>query len=291
MDTKRLRQFCAIAETGSLTKAAALLHITHSGLSKSMKLLQEELECDLFRPSGRGLALTDRGMLVYQRAKEFLKQEERLFDFEKNSPTSSLSIGTVEIFLSAFNEQLKINPFDNHVLTLLDLEPGNIERLIASRELDYGITYAPFPTEEIEFIEIGKYRVGCYHLSGTFAGKSISDIPFAVPSQGPLSNNPLGIKQRDGWLESIHPRKIKYQVNLLSTAIDLTLEGLSAVYIPDFVARKVNASRRSKDTLIEFPLPAKQKNVCRAFLVKHKDQTDTNTTKKLVKMMKRAIES
>lgn len=29
-----------------------------------MKILQEELECDLFRPSGRGLALTDRGMVL-----------------------------------------------------------------------------------------------------------------------------------------------------------------------------------------------------------------------------------
>lgn len=45
MDTKRLRQFCAIAETGSLTKAAELLHITHSGFSKSMKLLQDDLGC------------------------------------------------------------------------------------------------------------------------------------------------------------------------------------------------------------------------------------------------------
>ena len=42
MDTNRLRQFCAIAELGSMTKASKLLHITHSGLSKSMKLLQEE---------------------------------------------------------------------------------------------------------------------------------------------------------------------------------------------------------------------------------------------------------
>ncbi len=65
MDTNRLRQFCAIAETGSMTKASRLLHITHSGLSKSMKLLQEELGLELLRPCGRGIMLTEHGKLIY----------------------------------------------------------------------------------------------------------------------------------------------------------------------------------------------------------------------------------
>lgn len=291
MDTKRLRQFCAIAETGSLTKAADLLHITHSGLSKSMKLLQDDLGCQLFRPSGRGLALTEIGMKVYERAKEFLKQEDRLFDFETDLPVSTLRIGTVEIFLYVIAEQLKFELFDNHVLTLIETEPGNIERLIANRELDYGITYAPFPMAEVEFIEIGKYRVGCYHLSNVFKGMPITEIPFAAPSMGPLSTNPLGIKQRDGWLESIHPRKVKYEVNLLSTAIDLVLQGLAAVYMPEFIARKINSTRDSQALLVEYPLPKVQKILCRAFLVKHKDQPDTPQFKKLMKMLKKAIES
>lgn len=288
MDTNRLKQFCAIAELGSMTKASKLLHITHSGLSKSMKLLQEELGLALLRPSGRGLALTREGLLIYQRAKEFLEHEERLFKIENNTQQSTLRIGAVEIFLLSIGEQLKCHSFENSKITLLDLDPGNIEKSIANKQLDFGLTYAPFPMENVEITEIGKYHLGCYHLKGTFEGLKISEIPFVTPAVG-LSSNPLEIKERDGWLESIYPRDKKYSVNLLSTAIELTLQGICAIYIPDFVARKINTSRRSKDFLIEHPLPKNHKNIQRAFLLRHKDQPEDARFKKLYRMTKEAI--
>jgi len=288
MDTNRLRQFCAIAELGSMTKASKLLHITHSGLSKAMKLLQEELGLVLLRPSGRGLALTEQGTLIYQRAKEFLEQEDRLFKIEKNTFSSTLRIGTVEIFLLSMGEQLKHHPFENRAITLLDLDPGNMEQLIANRQLDFGVTYVPFPMENIEITEIGTYRLGCYHLKGAFEGQKISEIPFVVPAQG-LSSNPLEIRERDGWLESIYPRNKKYSANLLSTAIELTLQGLCAIYIPDFVAKGINASRKLKEFLVEYPLPKNQKNIQRVFLLKHKDQAEDATFKQLSRMIKEAI--
>lgn len=288
MDTNRLRQFCVIAESGSMTKASQLLYITHSGLSKSMKLLQEELGLVLLRPSGRGLALTDEGMLIYRRAKEFLEQEERLFKITKEALPKTLKIGTVEIFLFSLGEQLKRHPFENKSITLLDLDPGNIEQLIANRQLDFGITYVPFPMENIEITEIGKYRLGCYHLKDAFDNLPISEIPFVVPAQG-LSSNPLEIKERDGWLESIYPRVKKYSVNLLSTAIELTLQGLCAIYIPDFIAHKINATRNSKNSLIEVPLPKNQKNIQRVFLLRHKDQAEDATYKQLYRMVKEII--
>jgi DNA-binding transcriptional LysR family regulator len=89
-----------------MIKASELLHITHSGLSKSMRLLQEELELILLRPSGRGLALTQEGLLIYQRAKEFLEQEERLFKIEKNTLKSVLKSGAIEIFLLSMGNNL-----------------------------------------------------------------------------------------------------------------------------------------------------------------------------------------
>lgn len=288
MDTNKLRQFCAIAELGSMTKASKLLHITHSGLSKSMKLLQEELGLVLLRPSGRGLALTEAGLLIYRRSKEFLAQEEQLFKIEKTTLRSSISIGAVEIFLMVIGGQLKSHPLENKIITLLNLDPGNIEHLIASRQLDFGITYAPYPMERVEIIEIGKYQLGCYCLKGLFEGKKISEIPFVVPAVG-LSSNLLQIKERDGWPESIYPRDKRYSVNLLSIAIELTLQGHCAIYIPDFVAQKVNASRKSKESLIHYPLQKNEKETQRVFLLKHKEQPEDEIFKQLCLMIKDAI--
>lgn len=279
MDTNRLRQFCVIAETGSMTKAAELLFITHSGLSKAMKLLQEEIGCKLLRPAGRGLALTEDGMRIYQNAKQFLIYEDQLFSTKAQPSQRMLKIGTVEVFLMAQSGQLSHPQLANYDLTLLDLNPGQIEQLIASRQLDFGITYAPYPMNNVEIIKVGHYQLGCYRLRGCFKGMSISEIPFAVPAQG-LTNHPLGIKERDGWVESITPRNKKYSVNLLSTGLTLTRQGLCAIYIPRFVARNY-------PELIEIAIPKSQKATQQAYLIKHRDQPQD----KLFEMLKKTVKA
>lgn len=289
MDTNRLRQFCVIAEVGSLTKAAELLHITHSGLSKAMKLLQEELGYPLLRPAGRGLSLTDEGLRTYQRAKVFLAKEEELFKTVHPSPVQSLRIGTVEIFLSSLCENINRLPADHLNFTLLDLNPGQIEQLVAEKQLDYGITYAPYPMNQVNIIQIGKYQLGCYHLKGYFEKLSISDIPFAVPAFG-LSNHPLGIKERDGWLESITPRNRKYAVNLLSTGIELALQGLCAIYVPKFLANKLNQQLKGNHQLIERAIPNAQKNTQQLFLITHKDQAEDSLFREIKKLTRQLIQ-
>ena len=289
MDTKRLKQFCVIVETGSMTKAARLLHMTHSGLSKSMRTLQEELGFSVLRPSGRGITVTENGNKIYQHAKEFLMLEEHLFFTKERLPQASLRIGTVEIFLLPLAEQFKHDSFQHHALTLLDLDPGQMEQLIVARQLDMALTYAPFPMEGVELVEIGQYALGCYHLEGYFTGQSLSDIPFVVPARG-LSTNPLGIKERDGWLESLYPRYKKYSVNLLSTALQLTLQGLCAIYIPRFFAQQINARRMALPKLVEYVLPEPlQKNIQRAFILVHKSTPKDARFDQLCAMVRQMI--
>ena len=290
MDTNRLRQFCAIVETGSLTKASELLHVTHSALSKSMKLLQQELNCVLLRPAGRGLAVTAVGWQMYERAKAFLNQEESLFKLEPIVKQCTLKIGTVEIFLIAMGELLSDGLFNEHATTFLDLNPGEMEQMVVDRQLDYGLTYVPFSMKNLEIVDIGQYRLGCYHLKSAFKGRPIAEIPFVVPNQG-LSTNPLGIRERDGWLDSVFPREKKYFVNLLSTGIELTLQGLCAIYMPDFVARKINQTRKTHEKLVQHPLSRNQEKFHRAFMMRHKDNLDLVTFKRLCQIMKRLFVS
>lgn len=289
METNRLRQFCVIVETGSLVKASELLHLTHSALSKSMKHLQDEIGFPILRAAGRGIVPTEKGLEIYQRAKEFLEHENRLFKLDRDSISKTIKIASVEIFILTISEGFNHHSFEHNNITLLDLDPIVMSELIAKRELDYAITYAPFPMANIDIVEIGSYQLGCYVLNDKFDRKKTSEIPFAIPSQGTLSINPLGIKERDGWLDSVYPRQKKYAVNLLATAIELTLQGLCAVYIPDFVAKKINLTRNLKDQLVELPLPKQQKITHSAFILKHKDQTEDAIYKQLHRMIKDVV--
>ncbi|MEM6309690.1 MAG: LysR family transcriptional regulator [Pseudomonadota bacterium] len=64
-----LRSFVAVADTGGVTRAAGLLHLTQSAVSMQLKRLEETLDIALLERSGRGIALTSTGeqLLAYAR--------------------------------------------------------------------------------------------------------------------------------------------------------------------------------------------------------------------------------
>jgi LysR family nitrogen assimilation transcriptional regulator len=61
MDLRRLRTFVAVAELGTVSKAALRLRITQPALSRQLSDLQQELGLRLFDRVGRGLVLTTEG--------------------------------------------------------------------------------------------------------------------------------------------------------------------------------------------------------------------------------------
>lgn len=76
MDLRDLRAFVAIAETGSLTSAAKVLHSSPPSLSARLKDLEDELGTALFERWARGLTLTEQGRELLSHAYAILKQAE-----------------------------------------------------------------------------------------------------------------------------------------------------------------------------------------------------------------------
>ena len=75
MEFRTLRYFIAIADAGSITTAADILHVTQPTLSVQMKKLEEELGKKLFlraKKGSRRLALTEEGLILRRRADEIL---------------------------------------------------------------------------------------------------------------------------------------------------------------------------------------------------------------------------
>ena len=64
MDLQLTRSFVAVAETGSITKAASRLGLTQSALSRRIQQYEEQLGARLFSRSRHGIELTEEGRLV-----------------------------------------------------------------------------------------------------------------------------------------------------------------------------------------------------------------------------------
>ena len=64
MELHTLRYFWTIAEEGTISKAASVLHITQPTLTRQLQGLEDELGTALFVRDGRRLQLTDAGWLI-----------------------------------------------------------------------------------------------------------------------------------------------------------------------------------------------------------------------------------
>jgi len=76
MDLRQLRYFVTVADTGSISAAAGVLHVAQSAISRHMRRLEEDVGGELFRRSIAGVALTDSGLLLLERARFILREVE-----------------------------------------------------------------------------------------------------------------------------------------------------------------------------------------------------------------------
>lgn len=72
LDTRRLRQFVAVAEEPTLAAAAAKVFVTQQALSAAIRTLERDLGVELFDRSRRHLELTPAGRALYVGARPLL---------------------------------------------------------------------------------------------------------------------------------------------------------------------------------------------------------------------------
>jgi LysR family transcriptional regulator, hydrogen peroxide-inducible genes activator len=74
MQIHQLRYFCAVARTGSFTRAAQREHVAQPSLSQQIRKLEDELGTPLFDRLGRTVRLTQMGEAFLPRAEGILRQ-------------------------------------------------------------------------------------------------------------------------------------------------------------------------------------------------------------------------
>ncbi|MGW0819094.1 LysR substrate-binding domain-containing protein [Streptomyces viridiviolaceus] len=77
MDIKQLNALLTVAETGSVTRAAQLLHLVQSAVTRQIQSLEDELGTALFERTRTGMLLTDAGSRLAHSARTILAELER----------------------------------------------------------------------------------------------------------------------------------------------------------------------------------------------------------------------
>lgn len=164
--SNRLQAFYAIARVGSFSKAAQALHLTQSALSHRIANLEEDLQTTLFVREVGGLRLTEAGLALLRHCQVYESLENELQSAflppeTDSSITGVLRIGgtstlTRSVIMPALSPLVTDNPklkVETYVRELQDLP-----RLLASGAIDYMVSCAPVPKDDLESHSLGFER-------------------------------------------------------------------------------------------------------------------------------------
>ena len=77
MSLDQIRSFVAVAEEGSMRRAAERLHISQPPLTRQIARLEDELGAKLFARTPRGMRVLDAGAAFLVHARRILDEVER----------------------------------------------------------------------------------------------------------------------------------------------------------------------------------------------------------------------
>src|SRR5580692_7967497 len=98
MEFHQLRYVCAIAETGSFSRAAERCKIAQPSLSQQILKLEEDLGARLFDRLGRSIRVTEAGRAFLPHARSILEQMEaaRMSVADKNADLrGNVTVGVI----------------------------------------------------------------------------------------------------------------------------------------------------------------------------------------------------
>jgi DNA-binding transcriptional LysR family regulator len=289
MDINRLRYFTVIVDSGSLSRASEILHLSQPALSKAMKVLEAELGVQLFVPNGRGLAVTDQGKLISLKARKIIQEVHDLTKTENHLGTKKLRIGTFEIFSTHFFGPLISNFFPDLEIDLHECRPGILEETLLRGDIDFGITYLPIPTPELDFHEITKAKMVVAGRKELFHKNEFNELPFVIPIM-PVTGTPTKVNGLDGWPDDRILRNIQYRVTMMESALELCRKGLAVAYLPEFIVNLHNLTVKEVYSLeIKNPPFKAAETKQSVFLMKRKSDIEEVNYKKLAKALRLLI--
>ncbi len=149
MDVRVLKYFVTVANQGSITAAANVLHLTQPTLSRQIKDLENELGQQLLIRTNHNIILTPEGMILKKRAEEVIE----LLDKAKNEIRSVKDNIVGEIFIgSGETDVLRyvgdiINEIrKDYPQIIFHIYSGNLEDVTEKLDrglLDFGIIMSP----------------------------------------------------------------------------------------------------------------------------------------------------
>jgi DNA-binding transcriptional LysR family regulator len=255
MDERKLRYFLAVIDEGSVTRAAAELHVAQPSLSQALKALEAELGATLFHRVGRTLQPSAAGQALIAAARQVVR------DIDTARATvaevSHLAGGTLDVAALA---TLAVDPLADLIGRFRGLyprvavsvaEPDNaagLGSLVRDGSSEIGLAHLPVPNDGLVVHELGTQELllvlppGSEATAGPLSIAALADIPLVLSPPG--TSTRLLLEQALSEAQILP--KIAVQVSSREAIVPLVLAGAGAALLPARIASE--AERRGAIT-------------------------------------------
>lgn len=192
MNLKQLQYFTAVVQTGSISAAAKMLHISQPPLSTQLRLLEEELGATLFERGARSIRLTDAGRTLYTRAQSILDLTETAVKEVRDigsGLSGTLSIGTISSSGTALLHH-RIPEFNRlYPDVRFEIYEGNTYELIEKLSrgiIEIAIVRTPFQNDGYECLYLNAEPMAAVGDAGYFPDSGRDAVSLRDLKDAPL---------------------------------------------------------------------------------------------------------
>jgi DNA-binding transcriptional LysR family regulator len=243
MDLRQLEYFVAVADQQHFTRAASQMNVVQSGLSASIRALEDEFGAPLFLRTTRKVALTPMGQAFLTEARRVLAaaaDARKLVADMRGLRRGRLSIGSIQGLAPLLDIADLIGRFHtacpNVEIKLVSGDSGTLIEDVRTGELDLAFTQflgTTPPGIEARMLACEPLVVVCqpdHRLAGQdnialadLAGETFIDL-----------NRDWGTRELvdQSFMEARATRHIGFEVNDLPTQLDLVGRGLGIALMP-----------------------------------------------------------
>jgi LysR family nitrogen assimilation transcriptional regulator len=210
VDRRSLRYFQAVAEFGSVSRAAEFLRISQPAISRQIGRLEDNLDASLFTRHGHGVTLTQAGRTLLERSQFLLRQFEQI-ETEIRNDSGSLS-GTVTLavppaaglFLVPALVKRCEAEHPNVMLKIVAGYSGYIHEWLMRGTTDLACLHDPLPQRGFEIVPLVREEVFLVGKRGSMPfptnyvrPQQLSKVPLILPSRPNASRRML-----DSWISA-----------------------------------------------------------------------------------------
>ena len=252
MDIRRLKSFIVIVDTGSITRAADVLHIAQPALSQQLAALEDHFRQKLLIRSQQGVSMTEAGKAVYRHAQIILRQMDQA-QADVTAAGSTL-VGRVSVGLVPFSSaatlsvDLLTETRKRHPGILLHLTESvgqTYSQMIMNGRLEMALIHGTGPIKGVRFEPVftEEFHLVAHKDFGIEPGdaplpvSALNDLPLLLPPPYNFVRRAIDLAFTRGRLSL----NVVAEVEIVRTLGRAVSRGVGATIMPRAIAERIVA--------------------------------------------------